>query len=231
MHITIQLSVISGGRGENIQSHSLSVELAYWIPLRWILAGFFKFIILCVLFLDLETLFFLAEKKVGSFKLLTVDLDIVCSSFVIRFIMAKSNSPISLFWMLPDSTSIFCERLWPIKVTLISRRTESSWIFPPTSAVLIAGRVIPDSSEFTWHCSVWASLVFTAVKQSCGLTKLQSDLTQRTCSSLSWSLIIPKTVSSATVAILPYLVFFCFCFPRNGEFNEDGAYDKEAGPM
>ena len=173
--------------------------------------------------------------------------------------MAKSNSPISLFWMLPDSTSIFCERLWPIKVTLISRRTESSWIFPPTSAVLnwqlssiaivfqscwnyifaalfvfsfffsfflvqfafsdnfhsiylIAGRVIPDSSEFTWHCSVWASLVFTAVKQSCGLTKLQSDLTQRTCSSLSWSLIIPKTVSSATVAILPYLVFFLFLF-------------------
>ena len=75
----------------------------------------------------------------------------------------------------------------------------------------MAGRVIPGSSVFTWHCSVWASFVFTAVKQSRGTEQSLSDFTYSTCSSFSWSLIIPNTVSSIAVAIFP--TFSKFLFP------------------
>ena len=64
--------------GGVIYSHSLSLELTYWIPSRWMLVGFLRFIILRVLFLRLEALVFLAEKKEASFKLLIAGLDIVC---------------------------------------------------------------------------------------------------------------------------------------------------------
>jgi len=78
MLITKELSVDLGNNGQIIDCHSLSLELSYWIPARWMLAGFFKLIILRVLFRDLDTLFLADGKKAVSFKLLFGVLDIVC---------------------------------------------------------------------------------------------------------------------------------------------------------